>query len=86
MGIEVLWSEPGSDIMSETVAQLDLWFGVRRAISLVDRHESDGVEGVCKLELYVTLQQLTPAALRLIERGCPKKRRVKKGSVAAHGF
>ena len=42
---EELWSDPGSDIMSEVVSQLNSWFGIRHVVSLVDRHESNGVEG-----------------------------------------
>ena len=40
-----LWSDPGSDLMAEVVQKLTEWMGVRRVISLVDRHESNGVEG-----------------------------------------
>ena len=43
-----LWSDPGSDFMSEVVAQLNSWFGIRHVVSLVDRHESNGVEGTNK--------------------------------------
>jgi hypothetical protein len=37
-------SDPGSNLMSDVVAQLNLWLGVRHVISLVDVHESNGVE------------------------------------------
>ena len=40
-----LWSDPGSDLMSETVAKLNEWIGIKHVVSLVDRHESNGVEG-----------------------------------------
>ena len=40
-----LWSDPGSDLMAEVVQKLTEWMGVKRVISLVDRHESNGVEG-----------------------------------------
>ena len=43
-----LWSDPGSDLMAEVVQQLSEWMGIRRVISLVDRHESNGVEGTNK--------------------------------------
>ena len=33
-----LWSDPGSDLLSAVVAQLSEWMGVKRVISLVDRH------------------------------------------------
>ena len=39
---EELWSDPGSDLMSEVVQKLCDWMGIRRVISLVDRHESNG--------------------------------------------
>jgi len=45
---ENLISDPGSDLMSEVVAQLTAWFGIRHVFSLVDRHESNGVEGTNK--------------------------------------
>ena len=40
-----LWSDPGSDMTSEVVALLNSWFGMRHVFSLVNRHESNGVEG-----------------------------------------
>ena len=40
-----LWSDPGSDLMAEVVQKLSEWMGIKRVISLVDRHESNGVEG-----------------------------------------
>ena len=45
---EELWSDPGSDIMSDVVKQLNAWFGIKHVVSLVDRHESNGVEGTNK--------------------------------------
>ena len=42
---EEVWSDPGSDLMSETIEQLNKWLGIRHVVSLVDRHESNGVEG-----------------------------------------
>ncbi len=43
--VDVLYSDPGSDLMSEAVKQLNLWLGIRHKVSLVDRHQSNGVEG-----------------------------------------
>jgi len=43
-----LWSDPGSDLMSEVIIHLNEWFGIRHVVSLVDRHESNGVEGTNK--------------------------------------
>jgi hypothetical protein len=40
-----LISDPGSDLMSKVVEQLSKWMGIKRVISLVNRHESNGVEG-----------------------------------------
>lgn len=40
-----LISDPGSDLTSEVIAHLTQWFGIRHVFSLVDRHESNGVEG-----------------------------------------
>ena len=42
---EEIISDPGSDMTSEMVAHLHEWFGIRHKFSLVDRHESNGVEG-----------------------------------------
>ena len=41
---EKLLSDPGSNLMAEVVALLNKWFGVPHLVSLVDRHESNGVE------------------------------------------
>lgn len=40
-----LISDPGSDFLSDTVKMLNQWFGVKHVVSLVDRHQSNGVEG-----------------------------------------
>lgn len=37
-------SDPGSELMSHVVSQLNQWFGVHHRVSLVDRHTSNGVE------------------------------------------
>ena len=39
-----LISDPGSDLMSHIVIKLNKWFGINKLVSLVDRHESNGVE------------------------------------------
>ena len=41
---EELISDPGSDLMSNVVKLLHAWLGVKHLVSLVDRHESNGVE------------------------------------------
>jgi hypothetical protein len=41
---EELISDPGSDLMSEVVRLLHSWVGTKHLVSLVDRHESCGVE------------------------------------------
>jgi hypothetical protein len=48
---EEVISDPGSDLMSEAVAQLNQWLGVAHRVSLVDRHESNGVEGTNRILL-----------------------------------
>lgn len=42
---ESIHSDPGSNITADVIKQLHIWFGVRHVFSLVDRHESNGVEG-----------------------------------------
>jgi hypothetical protein len=41
-------SDPGSAIMADVVTQLNSWLGIKHKVSLVDRHESNGVEGTNK--------------------------------------
>ncbi len=41
---EELISDPGSDIMSSVVSCLNKWLGISQVVSLVDRHEFNGVE------------------------------------------
>jgi hypothetical protein len=38
-------SDPGSDLTSEVIKHLTDWFKTKHVFSLVDRHESNGVEG-----------------------------------------
>ena len=45
---DVLMSDPGSELTSDAVAQVNKWFGIHHRLSLVDRHESNGVEGANK--------------------------------------
>ena len=45
---EEVWSDPGSDMMADMVNQLHKWLGIKHVVSLVDRHESNGVEGTNK--------------------------------------
>ena len=45
---DTLMSDPGSDLMSEVISHLNRWFGIHHRVSLVDRHESNGVEGTNK--------------------------------------
>ena len=45
---DVLLSDPGSDFTSATISLLNTWFGIHHRLSLVDRHESNGVEGANK--------------------------------------
>ena len=41
----MIMSDPGSDYTSEVFSHLVRWFGMNHLFSLVDRHESNGVEG-----------------------------------------
>jgi hypothetical protein len=41
---EQVISDPGSDLMSKTVVLLNQWLGQEKLVSLVQRHESNGVE------------------------------------------
>ena len=45
---DILMTDPGSDFTSEAVEQVNKWFGIHHRLSLVDRHESNGVEGANK--------------------------------------
>jgi len=43
-----IYMDPGSDMKSELLHHLHKWLGIRQVFSLVDRHESNGVEGTNK--------------------------------------
>lgn len=45
---DILMTDPGTDLTSEAVSQVNKWFGIHHRLSLVDRHESNGVEGANK--------------------------------------
>jgi len=42
--VDEIISDPGIEFMNEVVEQLTKWFGIMHTFSLVDRHESNGVE------------------------------------------
>jgi hypothetical protein len=42
---DVIITDPGSNLTSEEVEQLNKWIGIQDQKSLVGRHESNGVEG-----------------------------------------
>jgi len=44
--VDSLASDPGSDLTSQIIAHLNEYLGIRHTISLVDRHESNGVERI----------------------------------------
>jgi hypothetical protein len=46
--VDYIQTDPGTEYMNEVVEQLNEWIGVRHRFSLVDRHESNGVEGTNK--------------------------------------
>jgi hypothetical protein len=41
----ILMSDPGSELMSAAVAQVNKWFGIHHRLFLVDRDESNGAKG-----------------------------------------
>ena len=43
--VDSLISDPGSEFLNDVVAHLHKWLSIRHVFSLVDRHESNGVEG-----------------------------------------
>ena len=45
---DTLISDPGFDFTSDMIKTLNMWFGIHHRFSLVDRHESNGVEGANK--------------------------------------
>ena len=70
-------SDPGSDLMSNVVVKLNEWFGVDKLVSLVDRHESNGVEPTDKsilrhlrafiFDFRLTSSWSNPTVIALIE-------------------
>jgi hypothetical protein len=42
--VDEIITDPGSEFMNEVISQLTNWFGITHVFSLVDRHESNGVE------------------------------------------
>ena len=46
--VDSLISDPGSEFSNEVVRHLTRWLGLNHSFSLVDRHESNGVEGTNK--------------------------------------
>jgi hypothetical protein len=49
--VDSIITDPGSEFTAEVVQHLHRWIGIRHRFSLVDRHESNGVEGTNKLIL-----------------------------------
>jgi putative transposase len=45
---DTIMSDPGSDLTSSVIEKLNEYYGVHHVFSLVDRHESNGVEGTNK--------------------------------------
>ena len=50
---DALYSDPGTEFTAEVVQHLNAWLGIRHVISIVDRHESNGVEGTNKKVLRI---------------------------------
>ena len=42
---DYLMSDPGTEFMSEMISELNSWYGIHHRVSLVDRHQSNGIEG-----------------------------------------
>ena len=42
--VDGIISDPGSEFMNEVLSHLLAWLGIRHTVSLVDRHQSNGVE------------------------------------------
>ena len=71
-----VYSDPGSDYMSDAIQQLLQYLGMHHIVSLVDRHESNGVEGSNKqilrhlralaLEEHIAKQWSKPSVLALV--------------------
>ena len=61
-----LITDPGSDYTSEMMAHLTEWFGLRQTFSLVDRHESNGVE--CPSKLVLNLLRALVYDERIVNR------------------
>ena len=45
---DILFSDPGSDLTSRAIQILSEWMGYSHKFSLVDRHESNGVESTSR--------------------------------------
>ena len=56
---DVVMTDPGSDFKSEVVEHFVRWFGMLHVFSLIDRHESNGVEGTCEQVLSRHVHVLT---------------------------
>ena len=55
---EEIWSDPGSDFMSNAIKQFNLYIGIKHVVSIVDRHTINGMEGpnkqiLCHLKALV---------------------------------
>jgi hypothetical protein len=46
--VDSIISDPGSEFTNDILSHLHKWLGIRHVFSLVDRHESNGVEGTNK--------------------------------------
>jgi hypothetical protein len=61
-----VWTDSGSNILADVVKQLNEWLQVRHVVALVDRHETNGVEGSNK-QIIRHLQTLVHD-LRIVDR------------------
>ena len=42
---EEIWSDPGSDFISNVIKQFNLYLRIKQMVSIVYRHTSNGVDG-----------------------------------------
>ena len=65
-------TDPGSDIMGKAVTQLNAWLGLEHLVSVVGRHESNGVEGTNK-QIIRHIRTLVHDERRSIQSGDTQK-------------
>lgn len=92
--VDNIQTDPGSEFDNEVIRHLTKWFGIRHTFSLVDRHESNGVEGTNKqilrhLSLLVHDERLrddwsSPSVLPLIQHMLNSTYNSEVGAIPLH--